>query len=156
MIPPMIDTYLREHRLRFEHHVHRRVIPAQRLAAAEHVTGARVAKVVVVSVDGNLALAVVPAPAHADPAALCQALHAHEVKVVTEDSFADVFWPCEVGAEPPLSVFGLPIYVDADLARQPRLLMRAGTHEDSILVDTDDWLVSERVRIVKDLGLALH
>ena len=156
MIPEKIDAYLREHRLRFEHHVHRRVIPAQRLAAAEHVTGTRVAKVVVVSVDGTLALAVVPAPAHADPAVLCESLSAREVKVVPEDSFADRFWPCEVGAEPPLSLFGVPIYVDAELARQPRLLMRAGTHEDSILVDTDEWLVSENARIVKDLGAELH
>jgi len=156
MIPTMIDSYLREHGLRFEHHVHRRVVPAQRLAAAEHVSGVRVAKVVVLSVDGKLALAVVPAPSHADPSVLCQTLGALEVKVAAEDSFADQFWPCEVGAEPPLSLFGVPIYVDAELARQPRLLMRAGTHEDSIQVDTDDWLVSENVRIVKDLAADLH
>jgi Ala-tRNA(Pro) deacylase len=76
--------------------------------------------------------------------------------LVPEDSFADRFWPCEVGAEPPLSLFGVPIFVDAELARQPQLLMRAGTHEDSILVDTDEWLVSENARIVKDLGAELH
>jgi Ala-tRNA(Pro) deacylase len=98
----------------------------------------------------------VPAPSHADPAVLCQALGAREVKVATEDAFADRFWPCEVGAEPPLSLFGVPIYVDSELARQPRLLMRAGTHEDSIQVDTDDWLVSEHVRIVKDLAAEVH
>ena len=152
MIPPMIDSYLREHRLRFEHHIHRRVIPAQRLAAAEHVAGGRVAKVVVVSVDDALALAVVPAPAHVDPVALCQCLGAREVKVVPEDSFADRFWPCEVGAEPPLSLFGVPIYVDASLARQPRLLMRGGTHEDAIRMRTDEWMDVENVRVVQGLG----
>ena len=50
MIPTMIDAYLREHGLRFEHFVHGRAIAAQKLAAAEHVTGTRVAKVVVVNV----------------------------------------------------------------------------------------------------------
>ena len=152
MIPTMIDSYLREHRLRFEHCVHGRAVAAQRLAAAEHVPGARVAKSVVVSVDGTLALAVVSALEHVDVEALRTALHASEVHLVPEQRFADRFWPCEAGAEPPLSVFGVPIYVDAALAREPWLLMRGGTHEDALRVDTDDWLLSERARIVDGLG----
>lgn len=152
MIPPMIDSYLREHRLRFEHFVHGRAVAAQRLAAAEHVPGARVAKVVVVSVDGRLALAVVSALDHVDVEALRTALRATEVHLVPEMRFAERFWPCEPGAEPPLSLFGVPLYVDAGLARQPWLLMRGGTHEDAIQVETDDWLLSEQVRIVDGLG----
>lgn len=152
MIPSMIDSYLREHRLRFEHYVHPRAVPAQRLAAAEHVPGARVAKAVVVSVDGHVALAVVSAATHVDAEVLRQALQAQEVHLVPENRFADRFWPCEPGAEPPLSMFGVPIYVDADVAREPWLLMRGGTHEDAIQVDTDDWLLSERVRIVEGLA----
>jgi Ala-tRNA(Pro) deacylase len=152
MIPTMIDAYLREHGVRFEHFVHGRVIAAQRLAAAEHVSGDRVAKVVVVSVDGRLALAVVAARARVDVATLQEALHAREVHLVPESSFADRFWPCEPGAEPPLSLFGVPIYVDARLARQPWLLMRGGTHEDAIQIDTDEWLLSEQARIIDGLG----
>jgi Ala-tRNA(Pro) deacylase len=49
-------------------------------------------------------------------------------------------------------MFGVPIYVDADVAREPWLLMRGGTHEDAIQVDTDDWLLSERVRIIEGLA----
>ena len=113
MIPTMIDAYLREHGLRFEHFVHGRAIAAQKLAAAEHVTGSRVAKVVVVSVDGKLALAVVAATERVDIEALREALHAKEVELVPETRFAERFWPCEAGAEPPLSLFGVPIYVDA-------------------------------------------
>jgi Ala-tRNA(Pro) deacylase len=155
MIPTMIDVYLHEHGLRFEHFVHGRVIAAQRLAAAEHVPGDRVAKVVVVSVDGRLALAVVAASEKVDVAALQEALGAREVHLPPEARFAERFWPCEAGAEPPLSVFGIPIYVDARLARQPWVLMRAGTHEDAIQVDTDDWLLSEQARIVDGLGVTV-
>ncbi len=152
MIPTMIDTYLREHGLRFEHYVHGRAVAAQRLAAVEHVPGDRVAKVVVVSVDGKLAIAVVSATDHVDVEALRTALHAGEIHLVPEQRFSDRFWPCETGAEPPLSLFGVPIYVDAGLARQPWLLMRGGTHEDAIQVETDDWLLSEHARIVDGLG----
>ncbi len=156
MIPTMIDAYLREHGLRFEHFVHGRAIAAQKLAAAEHVTGTRVAKVVVVNVDGKLALAVVAATERVDIDALREALHARDVELVPEPRFAERFWPCEAGAEPPLSLFGVPIYVDAELARQPWLLMRGGTHEDAIQLDTDDWLLSEGARIVDGLGATVQ
>ena len=156
MIPTMIDAYMREHGIRFEHYVHGRAVTAQRLAAAEHVTGARVAKVVVLSVDGRLALAVIPAPAYADLGVLRRSLGAAEVELVPEGEFTERFWPCEAGAEPPLSLFGVPLYVDARLAREPWLLMRGGTHEDALLVDTDAWLLTERARIVDGLASELH
>lgn len=156
MIPTMIDSYLREHHVRFEHLVHGRAVTAQRLAAAEHVPGSRIAKAVVVSVDGRLALAVVSAVKYVDAEALRTALGAREVHLVPEDRFAERFWPCEAGAEPPLSLFGVPIYVDAQLAREPWLVMRGGTHEDAIQVDTDEWLLSEQARIVENLGNSMH
>jgi Ala-tRNA(Pro) deacylase len=152
MIPPSIEQYLRERSLPFEPHVHRRAVAAQRLAAAEHVAGTRVAKVVVVRVDGALALAVIAAPQRLDLERMRTATGAQTASLPPEKTFADRFLPCEAGAEPPLGVFGLPIFVDAALAREPRILMRAGTHEDAIEVATDDWLLAERVRIVEGLG----
>jgi Ala-tRNA(Pro) deacylase len=154
MIPSSIEQYLRERHLPFEPHVHRRAVAAQRLAAAEHVAGTRVAKVVVVRADGALALAVIAAPQRLDLERMRRALGAQSASLPPEKSFADRFLPCEAGAEPPLSVFGLPIFVDAALAREQRILMRAGTHEDAIEVATDDWLLAERVRIVEGLASA--
>src|SRR5512138_3786823 len=61
MIPEPIDQYLRKNHLAYEHTTHMRTVPAQRVAAAEHVSGDRVAKPVVVRIDGTLALAVVTA-----------------------------------------------------------------------------------------------
>jgi len=156
MIPSTIEAYLQQHGIRYQHFVHGRAVTAQRLAAVEHIPGARVAKVVVVSVDGRLALAIVSALDLVDVQILRRALQAREVELVPEPVFAHRFQPCEAGAEPPLSFFGLPMYVDAELARQPRLLMRGGTHEDAIQVDTDDWLLSERARIVERLGSTVH
>jgi Ala-tRNA(Pro) deacylase len=154
MIPPSIEQYLKERRLPFEPHVHRRAVAAQRLAAAEHVAGTRVAKVVVVRADQSLALAVIAATQRLDLERMRRALGARTVSLPPEKTFADRFRPCEAGAEPPLGVFGLPIFVDAALAREPRILMRAGTHEDAIELATDDWLLAERVRIVEGLGSA--
>jgi Ala-tRNA(Pro) deacylase len=156
MIPAAVSSYLRQHNLRYEHFTHGRAITAQRLAAAEHVPGARVAKVVVVAIDGKLAIAIVSALELVNVDALRTALEAHEVHLVPEPRFIELFKPCEAGAEPALSLFGLPMYIDAELARQARILMRAGTHEDAIELDTDEWLLSERARIVDKLGSAVH
>jgi Ala-tRNA(Pro) deacylase len=152
MIPALIEQYLRERGVHFESHVHRRVIPAQRLAAAEHTGGWRVAKVVVVEVDGAPALAVISAPQHLDVERLRRALGAASARLLPEAEFAERFRPCEPGAEPALGIFGLPIYVDGRLALEPRILMRAGTHEDAVELDTDDWVLSDRVRLVDGLG----
>ena len=156
MIPAPIETYLREHHLTFEHHVHARAIPAQMFAAAEHVSGSRVAKPVVVILDGDLAIAVVPATHKVDLPVLARVTGAKEARLASETAFADKFRPCEPGAEPPLRMFGLPIYVDAELAREPFLVMRGGTHEDSIQLETRAWMQSETVRSVPDLAAPRH
>jgi Ala-tRNA(Pro) deacylase len=154
MIPEKIDRYLKEHHLPYEHTTHVRAVAAQRLAAAEHVTGDRVAKPVVVSIDGVLALAVVTATEKVDVDALRSATGAERVEIVPEAAFERRFEPCEVGAEPPLGLFGMPIYADADLARQPWIVMRGGTHEDAIRVETAAWLRAEHVTPVSRLGRA--
>jgi Ala-tRNA(Pro) deacylase len=152
MIPESVDRYLKEHHLPYEHTMHLRAVPAQRLAAAEHVTGARIAKPVVASADGRIVLAVVSASQRVDLDVLRRATHANEVELVPESAFAALFAPCEAGAEPALGLFGLPIYVDDALASEPWIIMRAGTHEDAIRIDTEAWLREEHVRPVERLG----
>jgi len=143
MIPEPIEKYLEAHHLPFARHEHPRAVPAQELAAVEHVSGHRVAKPVVVSLDGWLAIAVVPAHRFVDLKVLARAAASAKAELVPEAAFAKRFWPCERGAEPPLAMFGLPIYVDEALSREPFLVMRAGTHEDSIVVTTREWMRSE-------------
>ena len=154
MIPESVDRYLRQHHLPYEHTVHVRAVPAQRLAAAEHVTGERIAKPVVVAIDDRLALAVVSANHRVDLDALRDAAGAERVELVPEALFADRFAPCEAGAEPALGLFGLPLYVDDDLLREAWLVMRGGTHEDAIRVDTRAWLEAEQATPVTGLGVA--
>ncbi len=152
MIPDRVDQYLKAYHPTYEHTEHARAVAAQRLAAAEHVTGDRIAKPVVVSVDGVLALAVVSATEKVDVEALRRATGATTVTLVPEQAFEGRFSPCEVGAEPPLGLFGLPMYVDANLAREPWIVMRGGTHEDALRIETAAWLRSEGVTPVERLG----
>jgi Ala-tRNA(Pro) deacylase len=152
MIPTMIEAHLRQQHLGYEHHIHPFAMTAQQLAASEHVSGRRVAKPVVVQLDGRWALAVVAATDKVNLAALEEATGCG-AELVPEAAFATRFAPCQPGSEPPLAVFGLPIFVDEKLEQEPSLLMSAGTHEDSVVLDTHEWMRCERVQPVAGLGL---
>jgi Ala-tRNA(Pro) deacylase len=152
MIPTIVQAHLRQRHPGFEHHVHPAVMTAQELAAAEHVSGRRVAKPVIVKLDGQLAIAVVGATEKLNLAALEEATGT-SVELVPEGEFARRFEPCEAGAEPPLAIFGFPIFADERLEREHTLVMPAGTHEDAVLLDAHEWLACEKVQPVANLGL---
>ncbi len=155
MIPTMVEAHLRLKHQGFEHHVHPAAMTAQELAAREHVSGRRVAKPVVIRRDGKLALAVVAASERLNLAALEEATGL-PVELVGERDFASRFEPCERGAEPPLALFGVPIFMDSKLERERTLMMPAGSHEDAVLLDTHEWMVCERVQPVANLGVEIH
>lgn len=155
MIPTMIEAHLKEHHPGYELHTHPFAMSAQDLAATEHVSGHRVAKAVVVRLDGRLAIAVVSAAEKVRLGVLEEATGA-AAELVPEHELAERFRPCDPGAEPPLGLFGVPIFVDATLAHAPRLLMPAGTYMDAVLLDTAEWLRCEQVQPVANLGAPVH
>ena len=152
MIPALIEAHLREHHPDYEHHAHARASTAQELAAAEHVTGYRVAKPVVVRLNGKLAFAVVAATDRVSLGTL-EETTAASAELVPEAEFWTTFRPCEAGAEPPLALFGLPIFVDEKLLLEQKLVMPGGTHEDAVVLETGEWLRCERVQPVANLGI---
>lgn len=156
MIPTPVETHLRAHHGNFKHLVHATAMTAQALAAADHVTGYRVAKPVVVKLGGKLAIAVVSAAERVALGVLEEATGA-PAELAPEAEFAGRFAPCAAGAEPPLALFGLPIFADEKFLHSDRVLMQAGTHEDSVLLDTHAWMSCERVQPVANLGApAVH
>lgn len=155
MIPAMIEAHLREHHHGYEHHQHAVAMTAQDLASSEHVTGHRVAKAVVVRLDGELAIAVVSAAERVRLGVLEEATGA-TAELVSEPELTERFQPCDPGSEPPLGLFGVPIFVDAALAREPRLLMAAGTYRDAVVLDTAEWMRCEQAQPVANLGMPVH
>jgi Ala-tRNA(Pro) deacylase len=147
----MVEAHLRRRYGAFEHRVHAAASSAQELAAAEGVSGHRVAKPVVLRLDGGLAIAVVAATDRVNLGPLEEATGARAV-VVPAAELAELFRPCEPGAEPPLAVFGIPIYADDKLLRERTILIPAGTHEDAAVVETSEWMWCERVQPLVNLG----
>lgn len=155
MLPTAVEQHLQAHHTGFKHTAHAEAVTASTLASVEHVTGRRVAKAVVVKLDGRPAIAVVSAAHKLSLAALEEATGA-SVELAPEQEMAALFQACEPGAEPPLSIFGLPIFVDEALTHQTTLVMPGGTHRDAVELDTHEWMSCESAQPVAQLGVPLQ
>jgi Ala-tRNA(Pro) deacylase len=145
MAAEKLHELLDRHDIAYERHTHERAVTAQRLAAAEHVSGWEVAKPVLLSISGELAMMVVPAAADVDLDKCTELLGHNEVRLATEDEFVDTFADSEPGAEPPFgNLYGIPVFVDQSLQTQQRIVCRDGTHTSSITIAIADY-----VRVVK-------
>ena len=92
---------------------------AQEIAASAHVPGKELAKTVMVKIDGQMAMAVLPASCKVDLQHLRVTAGADNVKLATEGEFQDRFPDCEVGAMPPFgNLYDMAVYVADTLAER--------------------------------------
>jgi Ala-tRNA(Pro) deacylase len=135
-----VEAYLRENKVPFEIQHHAVAYTAQEVAAAEHVPGRMLAKVVILLGDGKLSMFVLPAPARVDLEKAAAVLGAKEARLAHEDEFAERFPGCEVGAMPPFgSLYDVPLYVDKSLAEDETIVFEAGTHTDTMSMKYADF-----------------
>jgi Ala-tRNA(Pro) deacylase len=106
---------------------------AQGIAALVHLSGKKLAKTVMVRIDGKLAMAVVPASFHVDLDLLRTAAGAQTVEIATEKEFKDAFPDCETGAMPPFgNLYGMAVYADASFSQNEEITFNAGTHRELV------------------------
>ncbi|AFT68537.1 hypothetical protein B5T_00250 [Alloalcanivorax dieselolei B5] len=114
---------------------------AAQTAQSTHIPGDHMAKTVIVSVDGELAMAVLPANEYVDPDRLRQALGARHLSLAREDQFKDRFPLCEVGGEPPFgTLYDMRVFIDESLLKQDWLAFNAGSHTEVIKMGMGDFL----------------
>ena len=98
------------------------------------------AKTVIVDVDGELAMAVLPSDQYLDPDRLRQALNANSVRLAQEEDFKDRFPLCEPGGEPPFgNLYNMKVYVDDTMISEDWLAFNAGTHTEVIKMGMGDF-----------------
>lgn len=113
---------------------------AQGIAGLTHISGKELAKTVIVKLDGNLAMAVIPAKFHVDLMLLKRAAKAKGVALASEDEFRDRFPECETGAMPPFgNLYGLPVYAEESLEKDKEIAFNAGTHRELIRMSWEDF-----------------
>jgi Ala-tRNA(Pro) deacylase len=120
---------------------------AQGIAALTHLSGKKLAKTVIVKIDGVLAMAVVPASLHVDLGRLKTLTGARTVEMASEQEFKDAFPDCETGAMPPFgNLYDMAVYADAGLAENEEITFSAGTHRELVRMSWYDM-----VRLVNPL-----
>ncbi len=132
--------YLDEHKISYERISHPQAYSAQETADRARIPGREFAKTVMIKLDGQMALAVLPAPEKVNFTLLQQAAGAETVSLATEADFKALFPDCDLGAMPPFgNVYDLPVYVAGTLAEMKCIAFPAGTHTELLRMDYADF-----------------
>jgi Ala-tRNA(Pro) deacylase len=145
-----LRAFLDSHNIRYLILSHSLAYTAQGIAALTHISGKELAKTVIVRIDGDLAMAVVPASRHVDLSLLKRAAGARAVEIASEQEFQDKFPDCEAGAMPPFgNLYGMAVYADESLTSNQEITFNAGTHRELLRMDWADLVSLVEPRIVQ-------
>ena len=121
--------YLKENNVKFDLVEHPNAYAAQDVAFKSGVPGRRFAKTVLVKLDGEMAMAVLPADSKVDFHLLRETAGAETITLALEDEFEDLFPDCELGAMPPFGhLYGMEVFVAGSLLGAGTVSFNAGTH----------------------------
>jgi len=143
-----LKEYLEKSRVRYEVGYHERVYTSQEVAAAMHVPGKELAKVVIVKADGKMVMLVLPASYRVETKKLKKVLKCKKLGVAKEKEFEETFPDCEIGAMPPFgNLYHLEVWVDQALTEDEMIVFRAGSHVETLKIRYEDYarLVNPRV-----------
>jgi Ala-tRNA(Pro) deacylase len=113
---------------------------AQEVAASAHVTGRELAKTVIVKLDGEMAMAVLPANRKVIIQDLREVTGCDQVKFASEEEFKQRFPDCETGAMPPLgNLYGMEVFVAETLTANEEIAFNAGSHTEIMKLGFKDF-----------------
>jgi Ala-tRNA(Pro) deacylase len=151
--PMWLRATLRLRSVPFEELHHPAAYAALEVARSEHFSDDRMAKVVMVMADGRPVELILPASRYVNLVRVRGLLNARAVRLASEEEMEMYFTGCEVGAVPPLRhCADIPVLMDRSLLVEGPILFQAGTHEDAVRVDFNDWFEMVRPRVA-DFGI---
>ncbi len=135
-----LKRFLEDNQVAYSTIPHYATYTAQETAASAHVRGRDLAKTVIVKLDGQVAMAVLPATRRLDLDRLREAAGVQQAELATEQDFRDMFPDCDVGAMPPFgNLYGLKVLVDRTLTDDEHIAFNAGSHEELIQLSYADF-----------------
>ena len=113
---------------------------AQEIAASAHIAGGEVAKTVMVKIDTEMAMVVLPAPVMVDLEAVRRVTGAKKVELAGEEEFERLFPGCELGAMRRFgNLFNIRVLVDRSLSQHEEIAFNAGSHIELIRLAYADF-----------------
>ncbi len=145
-----LREFLDANQVRYTTITHSAAFTAQGIAALTHIPGKELAKTVIVRMDDDFAMAVLPASHQVDLSALKAATGAAEVRLATETEFMDLFPDCELGAMPPFgNLYDMAVYVDESLEKDDVIAFNACSHKQLVQLSYDDFVHLVRPMVLK-------
>lgn len=133
-------NYLDDHGKKYVVVKHSPAFTAQEVAASAHIPGKEMIKTVMVKVDGDMKMVVLPSTHDVDFDAIKSSLGTDDVELATESEFEDMFPDCEVGAMPPFGNFyDLETLVAEVLTEDEEIAFNAGTHKELVKMNYADF-----------------
>lgn len=145
-----LREFLDSHRVRYFVVSHSPAYTAQEIAAAAHVPGKELAKTVIVTIAGKMAMVVLPASRQIDFELLRELTGTREVELADEKEFAGLFAECEPGAMPPFgNLYGMEVYVAEELEDDEEIAFNAGAHTELLRLSFEDYMRLVRPKVAK-------
>jgi len=144
-----LKAVLDEAKVSYEVYTHPLAYTAQEIAEKQHLSGKELAKVVMLEVDDQLVMGVLPGNLKVHVNTARANLHASALRLATEDEFTARFPECEVGAMPPFgNLFGLKVVVDPALEKDEYIYFNAGNHAQTVRMKYKDFAALVKPQVV--------
>jgi len=135
-----LKRFLDENHIRYVSIRHSPAYTAQETAASAHIPGKELAKTVMLFIDGQMAMAVLPSTRMLDLELLRTMAGAESVTLATENQFKDRFPDCEAGAMPPFgNLYDMRVFSDRSLTLDEQIAFNAGSHAELIQLSYEDF-----------------
>lgn len=135
-----LSKYLDKHNKKYVVVKHSKAYTAQEIAASAHIPGKDMAKTVIMNIDGDMKMVVLPSTHQLDFDQFKDALGADSVTLASEKEFEDLFPDCDLGAMPPFgNLYDMETIVADSLAEDEEIAFNAGTHKELIKMSYRDF-----------------
>jgi len=135
-----LKNYLDKNQVKYVKISHSPAYTALEIAAMAHIPGKELAKTVMVKIDGQMSMLVLPASYKVDFDLLKAAFAAKKAELSTEQEFMELFPDCEIGGMPPFgNLYNMDVYVAQSLAEDDRIAFNAGSHSELIQMYYSDY-----------------
>lgn len=136
----LLKDFLDENDVKYVSIMHSMAFTATDIAKSVHIPSRELAKTVIVRVDGELAMAVIPANYKLNLQILKETLDTPDIELAQEAEFTPRFPDCEVGAMPPFGcLYDMNVYVAESLSEDDKIAFNAGSHMEVIQMDYKDY-----------------
>ena len=135
-----LKEFLDGHDIKYVSISHSPAYSAQTIAESAHIPGKELAKTVIVKINDEFAMVILPASYRVHLGHLKAAVSASHVELATETELENLFPDCERGAMPPFgNLYDMDVYVAEQLTEDDEIAFSAGSHTELIRMSYKDF-----------------